>query len=520
MNDTYVLRGRVATMAKPGEHLDGAQVAISGGRIAHVVKHGDQLPAAFAGAPVVDTKGTIYPGLIDLHNHFAYNIRPLWPLPKRYDNRGQWGTPRYSAEVSKPVKAIAGSFKTARSLVRYVEAKAVIGGSTTGQGIKTQIRGGFKLYDGIMRNVEQSADPQLPEATTHVPDLKLRKGGDEQEYESFRKTLARQVCFYHLAEGIDAASRVHFEDLRKRDLITPNLVGVHALGLTGDDLKLLADKGAKVVWSPFSNQLLYGRTLDLKALADSKVAFSIGCDWAPTGSKNLLQELKVARHAVEDQNADLTSEDLVRAVTATAASLMGWEQQLGRIADGALADLLVIGARDGDPWDRLVEATEADVDLVVVGGIPRYGSKTLMQHLHEAGDPPLESATIAGAAKAFNLTAQDSPVSDLSYGEAFKRLTEGMTDLPARAEEAKDKEAELLAGDPDPDTFVVELDNELEVDPEDLEDDPTLLADVPMPDSVPLDGPVVGSDGYFDLVDKEPNISDGLKQALKDAYGA
>ncbi len=93
-----------------------------------------------------------------------------------------------------------------------------------------------------------------------------------------------------------------------------------------------------------------------------------------------------------------------------------------------------------------------------------------------------------------------------------------MTDLPARAEEAKDKEAELLAGDPDPDTFVVELDNELEVDPEELEDDPTLLADVPMPDSLPLDGPVVGSDGYFDLVDEEPNISDGLKQALKDAY--
>jgi len=204
----------------------------------------------------------------------------------------------------------------------------------------------------------------------------------------------------------------------------------------------------------------------------------------------------------------------VRAVTATAASLMGWEQQLGRITDGALADLLVIGARDGDPWDKLVEATEADVDLVVVGGIPRYGSKTLMQKLDAAG----EAVTIDGAAKAFNLAAQDSPVSGLSYGEAVKRLTEGMTDLPARAEEAKDKEAELLAGDPDPDTFVVELDNELEVDPEELEDDPTLLADVPMPDSLPLDGPVVRSDGYFDLVDKEPNISDGLKQALKDAY--
>ena len=206
----------------------------------------------------------------------------------------------------------------------------MIGGSTTGQGIKTQIRGGFKLYDGIMRNVEQSADPQLPEATTHVPDLKLRKGGDEQEYESFRKTLARQVCFYHLAEGIDAASRVHFEDLRKRDLITPNLVGVHALGLTGDDLKLLAAQGRQgrvvAVQQPAAVRP-HARPQGARRL---KVAFSIGCDWAPTGSKNLLQELKVARHAVENQNADLTSEDLVRAVTATAASLMGWEQQLGR----------------------------------------------------------------------------------------------------------------------------------------------------------------------------------------------
>jgi 5-methylthioadenosine/S-adenosylhomocysteine deaminase len=485
-----------------------------------VVEHGQPLPAQFAGAPVVDTKGTIYPGLIDLHNHFAYNIRPLWPLPKRYDNRGQWGTPRYSAEVSKPVKAIAGSFRTARSLVRYVEAKAVIGGSTTGQGIKTQIRGGFKLYDGIMRNVEQTGDPQLPEATTHVPDLKLRKGGDEKEYDSFKKTLARQVCFYHLAEGIDPASRVHFTDLVTRDLITPNLVGVHSLGLNGDDLALMAAKGAKVVWSPFSNQLLYGRTLDLAALRKSGVAFSIGCDWAPTGSKNLLQELKVAQHAVEAQNADFTTEDLVRAVTATAASLMGWEQQVGRIVDGALADILVIGAKGGDPWDRLVAATEADVDLVIVGGIPRYGAKALMERLHQPGDPALEPCTIAGAKKAFNLSAKDSPVSDISFAHAVQVLEDGMQDLPARAEEAKDKEAALLAGDTSVDTFTVELDNEYEPSEEELEDDPTLLADVPMPKSVPLDAPEVGSDGYFELVDKELNIDAGLKQALKHAYGA
>ena len=47
-------------------------------------------------------------------------------------------------------------------------------------------------------------------------------------------------------------------------------------------------------------------------------------------------------------------------------------------------------------------------------------------------------------------------MSDLTYAEAVKRLTEGMTDLPARAEEAKDKEAALLAGDTSVDTFTVD----------------------------------------------------------------
>jgi 5-methylthioadenosine/S-adenosylhomocysteine deaminase len=516
----YVLRGRVATMDRPGERLDDAQVVVSGGRIAAVVKDGEELPERFASAIAVDTGGTIYPGLIDLHNHFAYNIRPLWPLPRRYDNRGQWGTPRYSAEVSKPVKAIAGSYRTARSLVRYVEAKAIIGGATTGQGIKTQIRGGFKLYDGIMRNVEQTGDPQLPEATTHVPDLKLRKGGDPSEYDAFARTLARQVCFYHLAEGIDAASRRHFTDLTDRDLVGPNLVGIHALGLSAEDLALLASRGAKVVWSPFSNQLLYGKTLDLKALRQSGIAFSLGCDWAPTGSKNLLQELKVARHAVEAQDADFTSEDLVRSVTATAAALPGWQEQLGRIVPGALADLLVISAGDGDPWDRLVSATERDVDLVTVHGIPRYGDQGLMEQLHPAADHPLEPYTIAGEAKAFNLQATDSPVSDISFAHAVEVLEEGMSDLPARVEEAKDKEAALLAGE-EVDTFTVELDNEYEPTEEELDGlDPTLLADVEMPKSVPLDGPEVGSDGYWELVEQQPNIDARLKQALKQAYGA
>ena len=40
-------------------------------------------PAGFDHATEVDTGGLVYPGLIDLHNHMAYNCLSLWVSPDR-----------------------------------------------------------------------------------------------------------------------------------------------------------------------------------------------------------------------------------------------------------------------------------------------------------------------------------------------------------------------------------------------------------------------------------------------------
>jgi 5-methylthioadenosine/S-adenosylhomocysteine deaminase len=515
---TFVLRGRVVTMAKAGEVLDDAQVVVAGGQIAEVVPKGQALPPAYAGAAVIDTGGTIYPGLIDLHNHFAYNVRELWPLPKRYDNRGQWGTPRYSSEVSQPVKTLAKGGRTARALVRYVEAKALIGGTSTGQGIKTQVRGGTQMFRGAMRNVEESDDPRLADASTLVPDLWVK---DPDRVEKFRKALDRwPAYFYHLAEGIDDASRQHFLDLRVNDLVKRSLVGVHSLGLHEEDLAFLASQRAKVVWSPFSNLLLYGRTLDLAALRRSGVTFSIGCDWAPTGSKNLLQELKVARHEVARQQADYTSEELVRAVTVSAAAVTGWQDLLGVLRKGALADLLVIEGTGGDAFDHLIDATEPAVRLVVIDGRARYGDRDLMDRLHVEPEHPLEPWSLDGREKALHLYSPTSQLNDLSFATAVERLEAGMADLPKLAEESKDQQDQLLSMGMEEPSFAVELDNEYEPGPgEGADAEGELLAAIPMIKTIALDAPQVGSPGYWDLVDAQPNIGDDLKQALRQAYG-
>ena len=49
-----------------------------------------------------------------------------------------------------------------------------------------------------------------------------------------------------------------------------------------------------MVWSPLSNLLLYGATARVDAAKRAGVRIGLGSDWSPSGSKNLLGELKVA----------------------------------------------------------------------------------------------------------------------------------------------------------------------------------------------------------------------------------
>ena len=65
-------------MTSEAAFFDGG-VLIRDGKIASVWS-GSNVPTAHDGITVVATEGSIYPGLIDLHNHMHYNHIPLWDL--------------------------------------------------------------------------------------------------------------------------------------------------------------------------------------------------------------------------------------------------------------------------------------------------------------------------------------------------------------------------------------------------------------------------------------------------------
>ena len=211
------------------------------------------------------------------------------------------------------------------------------------------------------------------------------------------------------------------------------------------------ERGAKLVWSPLSNLLLYGKTAAVYDALAAGVLVSLGTDWTPSGSPNLLTELKVAdrtlrdtlllgerRSIVSDLTAGYGTQDrgaaeraldqlLVEMVTINPATTVRWDDQVGSIEIGKAADLLVIDARSApqkregipeSPYRRLIDATEQDVALVMVGGIAQAGDVEVMSSL-KPGDFEVISSQAGCFDKAIDLTDPSIPNGSETLAENF-----------------------------------------------------------------------------------------------------
>lgn len=455
----WALRGRVVTMDANSTVVADGVVWIADAAIAAITKHGEPAPAGFDGVQVLETGGTVFPGLIELHNHIAYNLLPLWQVPQRYGNRDTWGnSPEYHQKVTAPMKTIGEATDLLPALVRYVECKALVGGVTTTQGIALFSAPGVRrFYRGIVRNVEQTGDPALPEAGSRIADVEAK------DPEAFLRELQHKTCLLlHLSEGTDPAAHNHFEALQLPNgggwAITPALAGIHCVALKPPDFDVMTAHGASMVWSPFSNLLLYGATADVAAAlaagtGTTPFKIGLGSDWSPSGSKSLFGELKVARVYSQSNGNPLTDEQLVRMATLEAAEILGWAKQLGSLEPGKRADLVVVAGQDDNaPVSPLFAGDERTVELVVINGTPRYGTPALMA----ADGPGVEKLSVGGEPRVLYLTqaTEDPDVTALSFADAKAKLSDALQNLKAirlEQEAAQPRRAgiEPLAAAPD-----------------------------------------------------------------------
>jgi 5-methylthioadenosine/S-adenosylhomocysteine deaminase len=156
-----ILRGRVVTMDDAGSVIEDGRVVIRNGIIESVLTAGDAMPTDLTKAPpiMIETRGVIYPGLIDLHNHPEYAIYPPMPIPRAYKDRYEWRNydDDYTKRITYPNTVMTSDsyYGLGSEVGRYGEMQALVGGTTTLQGSRT-----FAAYsknECLARNIENSA---------------------------------------------------------------------------------------------------------------------------------------------------------------------------------------------------------------------------------------------------------------------------------------------------------------------------------------------------------------------------
>ncbi len=408
--DTWVINGTIVT---PASTIDSGSVVVTDQMIS-AVGAAVSTPARARQIPV---SGIILPGFINLHDHLTWNVLPRWSPARKFSNRYEWQDfPDYDRNMRTPQgKMMADGLGCEADL--FAEVKALVGGATSVVGSDT--RSG-QCTVGLARNLDLTPDfpPYPPGAQPCAGDSSTFPPGAPNvvAYEIFPLELPNdRISYYqceivngrlrsliiHLSEGASTDSSAHreFRMLKQRKLLSPNILVIHGSALAYADFMDMASNGMGLIWSPRSNEELYGSTTNIPAAIHAKVTIALAPDWSPTGSAGMLQELNF----INTNFTYFKSDQLVKMATSIPAQLARLDDRIGTIAPGTYADLVVLSRRPNTatPYDSVVTSTPADVQLVMVGGTPMYGDYGLMQQI--VPSPNLYQLTICGARKAVNL---------------------------------------------------------------------------------------------------------------------
>jgi hypothetical protein len=220
----------------------------------------------------------------------------------------------------------------------------------------------------------------------------------------------------HVAEGIDREAQNELTCVAPGafDLLAPQTALVHAVAATAREADVLANEHTWVVWSPRSNLDLYGNTAPVTLFDRFGIGIALGTDWLASGSMNLLRELRCADELNQQRYGRHFSDfELWRMVTTNAAFVAGVEGGLGLLAAGQVADIAVFDGRERSDHRAVIAAEPSDVVLVLRGGHPLYGDRTLMQS-SALGASDCEELSVCDAPKLV-CSARDTgvPLSDL-----------------------------------------------------------------------------------------------------------
>ena len=403
MLDTLIKNAVLLPMTAPGEVIYGANVGIKDGKTVFVGR--DEAEAA----SVIDAAGRlVMPGLINAHAHTAmcvmrgyaddYSLKAwlydkVFPVEARLDERAivagaelgmaemlRFGTTSFSdmyfcqpaaakaaarigikANLCNAVLALGDSyvFEKDRAVIETEELLKEYGA-------KGPIRADVSIH------AEYTSPPEIwrrvhawAKETGVVTHIHLSETKSEHEECIARRGMTPAAAF--AANGV---------------MDTPVLFA-HGVWLSGDDMRLIAERSASVAHCPVSNLKLGSGVADVHAMIENGVNVCLGTDGVcSNNSLDLFEEIKLAALLAKGKNLDptaLPAYEALKMATVNGAKAQGREGETGVIAPGYDADIIMLntGAPHLRPiYDPISAAAYsvqgADVAMTMVMGRVLY----------------------------------------------------------------------------------------------------------------------------------------------------
>lgn len=318
---------------------------------------------------------TIFPGLVNAHDHLELNHFPRTKFRECYDNAHQWGEDVSARLDESPFRELRAAPLGDRLFVGGI--KNLLCGATTVAHHNPPHRALFRR-DFPVRVVRRYG-------WAHS----LHFSSEDDIRASYAATPPDAPWLIHLAEGTDAQARAEFARLKALGCVGPNTVLIHGVGIDPVDLH---DEMVSLVWCPSSNRFLLDATLPPAILTEQR-RVALGSDSRLTADGDLLDEMRATWDAcLLPQHA----ETVLAMVTYRPAEILRLPD-VGHLGSGAQGDLIALRG-NACPAD-LCHARRADLALVVTGGIPRIGDADVMARF---ASMPTVAAELDGRPKAIH----------------------------------------------------------------------------------------------------------------------
>lgn len=413
MSALLVKNGRIATLGDRGAVLEGHGILIEGGLVSKIapVESFAQLEV-----PVLDARSKlVLPGLINAHMHFystfargLYKVKPSgnfneilenlwWKLDKLLTLDGVY--------VSALIALLDGIRKGTTTFIDHHASPYALRGSlarisqaVTESGLRASL-----CYEVSDRDGPQIAEDGIAENTEFIRECKRRAAaGDTSQralfglHASFTlsdKTLSKAAekgaelgsgFHVHVAEA--ASDEEHcrknhsvpiVERFKRAGILGPDSIFAHGVHLSESEIEQIAASGTNVVHNPQSNMNNGVGVADIINMTEKGVRVGLGTD---AMTCNMFEEVRVATwlQKLNRRNPGVGFCEALGTLFNNNAKIADryWDgSKLGRIEEGAAADLILVDYDPATPFDSrslmghlCFGVAESAVDTTIVGG--------------------------------------------------------------------------------------------------------------------------------------------------------